>query len=446
MTLKNIILLTLGVFSIALLNFFCSQPIFPIDILQGQSPEGFYIEFPLLRYFIEPFYAFVFYILTLERAAYMPSLISWSAWIILFAALFGFLKKHSPQKIILNTIYCLIFFASLLAFAAVLPIPGPKLIKPNGFLAFDAHSHTNYSHDNVSTIFFSRAFHRWAGFDGYYISEHNNSLSFEHFPEKEQFNFVYPAVQMQSSEGGVSVLLLSQKKFDAKEFQNLTVEDLIHKAHQNNMLAIMPHWWKWRKHTLAQLKEWGIDGFEIYNCGYRNIDEETRKTLIDFTKENNLLAIGSTDWHGWGYMTDVWTVTAGDKKQNLSFELAEIPPLKVILYRQEKPRSMVRFIFEPFSAFYFYLKSADLKMTAAFILWIVILFVFFHTKISKKFLEELPLIFAALFAAFAVYFLIIFLPVYRLNRILFFSVIPASAGMSLLWLIFWKTNKVLKTS
>jgi len=49
-------------------------------------------------------------------------------------------------------------------------------------------------------------------------------------------------------------------------------------------------------------KDFEVDGFEIYNCRYRNFREDDRKALINF------LIFGIVDWHVGEYMSDVWTV------------------------------------------------------------------------------------------------------------------------------------------
>ncbi|MCA6084779.1 hypothetical protein [Candidatus Endomicrobiellum agilis] len=46
----------------------------------------------------------------------------------------------------------------------------------------------------------------------------------------------------------------------------MPLADIIRKARENKMLVIMPHWRKCRRQTFAELKGFGIDGFEIYNC------------------------------------------------------------------------------------------------------------------------------------------------------------------------------------
>ncbi|MDR0800321.1 MAG: hypothetical protein LBN01_02170 [Endomicrobium sp.] len=132
------------------------------------------------------------------------------------------------------------------------------------------------------------------------------------------------------------------------------------------MLVIMPRWWKWHRQAFAELKDFGIDGFEIYNREYRNFNENERRAMIDFSKENNILMFGVTDWHRWGCMSDVWTVFQGNVSENIQEQLAKKPQIQVILYGQEQSRSILRFIFEPFVAFYYCIKNTGLKYMISF--------------------------------------------------------------------------------
>ncbi|OEG69376.1 hypothetical protein ATZ36_09935 [Candidatus Endomicrobiellum trichonymphae] len=65
-------------------------------------------------------------------------------------------------------------------------------------------------------------------------------------------------------------------------------------------------------------------------------------------------------------MSDVWTVFQGDNSENIEKQLAKKPQTRVILYRQEQSKSNLRFIFEPFAAFYYYIKNANLKHIISF--------------------------------------------------------------------------------
>ncbi|OEG70861.1 hypothetical protein ATZ36_16170 [Candidatus Endomicrobiellum trichonymphae] len=61
----------------------------------------------------------------------------------------------------------------------------------------------------------------------------------------------------------------------------MLLADIIRKVHKNKMLVI----WEWHKQTFAELKDFGIDGFEIYNCGYRNFREDDCRSLINFSQK-----------------------------------------------------------------------------------------------------------------------------------------------------------------
>jgi predicted ester cyclase len=43
--------------------------------------------------------------------------------------------------------------------------------------------------------------------------------------------------------------------------------------------------------TFAELKDFEIGGFEIYNCRYRNFRENDYSALMNFSKESNLLVL-----------------------------------------------------------------------------------------------------------------------------------------------------------
>ncbi|MDR2772696.1 MAG: hypothetical protein LBB93_04435 [Elusimicrobiota bacterium] len=448
---KKFCLLILCCGTIGLSNIFFHSPIELTNLLAAPqtassssapviSPaqQGFSIVWPSFRPFIEPLYGFAFYALTLERTFYRPVLISWAVWTLLLVFLFCLLTKKTDIQTLIRLFYGLFLFASLIAFVVLFPLAGPKLVKPVGYISVDFHSHTRFSYDNSSTESSSLRFHEQSGYDDFFITEHQNTNSFSRFEEMGATN-VFCGMQIQSSEGGVSVLLLSPGYFDGQLYQNLPLDEIIKKAHENGMLAVMPHWWKWHRYSFSELHASGIDGFEIYNNGYRNFDEAERQGLIDFSKENNLLMIASTDWHGWGYMTDAWTVLKTDK-----FNFDDISKYaaseEILLYRQEQSRSLFRFIFEPFAAYYYYIKNADTTQTVAFMVWFALIFAFMAFKPLRFVWKWLPLALSLAFAAAGVYYAVIFVPVYSVNKILLFNLMPAMFAMSGLWFVIWKLN------
>jgi hypothetical protein len=436
---KKIYVLTLSCIIIAITSWIFYSPIELTDLITGIQVSNFSISWPKLRIFIEPLYGFSFYALTLERTFYKAVLISWTVWSLIFVLIYCKITRKNLGQSLVKVFYILIAFASLAAFVALFPLPGPKLIKPQGYIAVDLHSHSRFSHDGVSTEKSSFKFHSLSGYDIFFITEHQNTKSFKNFSTLDSSaQKVFCGMQIQAIEG-VSVLLLSKEFFDGGLYNNLGIREIIKKAHESGMFVIMPHWWKWHKFSFSELKGIGVNGFEIYNNGYRNFAEDEREALIDFSKKNSLLMIASTDWHGWGYMTDAWTVFLTD---NFVFDDLEkyAENEQIILYRQKQSSSFFRFLFEPFFAYYYYMKNTNTAQTISFICWFIIIFSLFAFKPLHVFWKYFPLFACIIFAASAVYYIVIFIPVYKVNTILPFYLIPSMWAMSLLWLIIWRLN------
>ncbi|MCA6069740.1 MAG: hypothetical protein LE180_01245 [Endomicrobium sp.] len=415
------------------------SPVSLYDLITGLQVSDFSITWPRIRFFIEPLYSFAFYVLTIDKSFYKPVLISWTVWVLSATLVCCLLNKRSVRQTINNLFYLLMILFTIFFAVALVPIPGPKLEKPEGYIAIDTHSHTLRSHDNVAPAYISLKAHLWQGFDVFFNTEHGHTKGFAAFPENIKYKTVYPGMQIQTTDR-VSVVLLSPKEFDGKDYKDMTLADIIKKAHENKMFVIMPHWWKWRRHTFANLRDFGIDGFEIYNCGYRNFDKVEQKAMINFAKENNIAMFGVTDWHGWGYMSDVWTVVKGRTSENIEEQIAKKSNTKVILYRQEQSGSIMRFIFEPFSAFYYYVKNANFKYLISFMFWIILVFLILKSSFFKYVKKYLPVVMSAIFAASAVYFYAIVRTVLDTNTIVMESIVPSLIGFCLLWLILWRSN------
>jgi hypothetical protein len=379
----------------------------------------------------------------LDRNFYKPAVTSWFLWFIIPVSIYCIVKKKSLKQILTNVFYSSMLLASVIVFAVSLPIPGPRLEKPKNYIAVDIHSHTISSHDNISTVRGSLKAHELSGFDIFFNTEHNQTNGFSLFPKEILCKTVYPGMQIvaRTNGGAVSVILLSSSAFNGQPYKGMRLEELVQKAHQNKMLVIMPHWWKWHLNTFEELYNIGIDGFEIYNCGYRNFDKSEQKDLIKFCKDNNLSMFGVTDWHGWGFQTDVWTVFKGDAQKNIWQQLVNKPEIKVILYRQEQSGSYIRFIFEPFSAFYYYIKNAQREYVISFGIWFICLFITFFSGLFQKIKKSAAIILAFIFANYAIYFYIIAKSVANTNVIIMRDVFPALLAFCVLWLVLWRLQK-----
>jgi hypothetical protein len=432
--------LILILFIITVSSFIFHSPIYLYDLITGLKTPEFSIMWPGVRIYIEPIYSFTFYALTLNRDFYKPIIISWCLWVSGTVLIYCFISRKTISKTIYNFFYSLAFLASLFSFVALVPIAGPKFLKPEGYIVVDTHSHTISSHDNVAPAVISLKAHLRQGFDAFFNTEHNHTFGFDKFPEYAKFKIVYPGIQIQT-EDRVSIVLLSSKEFNGQDYKNLSLIDTIKKAHENNMFVIMPHWWKWHKYSFEELKNLGIDGFEVYNCGYRNFDKNEQISLINFAKDNNLMMFGVTDWHGWGYMSDVWTVMEGNVSENVETIIAEKPTTKVILYRKEQSKSVIRFIFEPFYFFYYYISNIEFKYLLSLLVWVTAIFFILKSNFRGHIKKCFALTISVFYAYGIFYFYIITRSVADTNTIVMKSVAPVMTGLCILWFILWRCNE-----
>ena len=317
-TLVSIIIIS------AILNiFFYTSNI--VDISTGEQLNNIILQWPVFRLFIEPFYAFAYYILTMERTGYIFALISWLSWIVLITVILCRYNNFKLKDTVISCCFSFFFFVSICCMIVILPIIGPKITNINGYRIVDIHSHTISSRDNISSMVSSKNFHKNQGFTEFFVTEHDNTNGYKTIPESVGTEHIFPGIQIRTKDE-VSVLLLSKDYFEYEDFRDKTIKELIDLSHSKDMLVVMPHWWKWRKKPdLQQLIDWGIDGFEIYNCGYRYISDQTRQEIIDICNKNNLPMFGTTDWHGLGYMTNVWTIIKEKDNKNV-FDLINDKP------------------------------------------------------------------------------------------------------------------------
>jgi len=424
--------------SLVLNNFLYSKNL--IELTQNIQISGFYLKWPIERLFIEPFYAFAYYIMTMERTGYVFALASWIFWITVFALVMSKYKKNALKQTVLNVIFAVFFFVSAAVCVIILPVPGPKLANTHSYKVFDIHSHTISSKDATGTVKSNINLHSKHGFTNFFITEHDNTKGFKTIPHNiKNEDYILPGIQIRTTDG-ISILLLSKKQFKYEDFQEKSIEELINLAHLKGMLVVVPHWWKWNNPPLQKLVDAGVDGFEIYNCGYRYLGDEKRKEIIDICKNNNLMMFGSTDWHGYGYMSNIWTIAEKNGETSLFDILSSKPQLKVIVHNNKGSQSAVRYAFEPFFAFYYYIKNTQMKYILSFYMifgFFAVIFFYYNIKILIRIFS---LIFAVFFMGATFYYVNLFLHMAPNNVVIPGTILPIAGPLSLIWLIIWIIN------
>jgi predicted metal-dependent phosphoesterase TrpH len=318
----------------------------------------------------------------------------------------------------------------------ILPVIGPKITNINGYKIADIHSHTISSRDNISSMLSSINFHKKHGFTDFFVTEHDNTNGYKTIPNSVGREHIFPGIQIRTT-NGVSVLLLSNNPFEYEDFKNLSIEELINLAHSKDMLVVMPHWWKWHRPDLQQLVDWGIDGFEIYNCGYRYISDQTRQQLINICNENNLPMFGTTDWHGLGYMTNVWTLIEDKDNKNVFELIKDKPKTKIVVHDIKGNQSVLRYIFEPFYFMYIYVTTTQLKYVVSFYMFILVLIGLLYNIPGMKIIRITSLLLACFFSVCIFYFIYILEYSFCNNVMIPKTIIPTAASLVFIWLVIW---------
>lgn len=411
------------------------------DAATGLAPQGIDVAWPFARYALEPLAGFGEYVLSFSR--YIFQLISWMAWLALLAGIAGAAARSPVSRIVKNIGVAWTAFLTFVVLVLILPLPAPKLVTGDNRSLADLHSHTWYSHDGVKSPAGSIDFHRRLGFDIFFASEHNHTRSFEHYPAPEKLRYVYPGTQMSTTQG-ISLLILADRPFDGALFKDLTVKELIDRAHKEGFVVICPHWWKWRKFTWRELAGLGLDGFEVYNAGYRKFPETERREMIDFCRENGLIITGSTDWHGWGRLSNVWTVLDVPKKAldpgSLSGYLRSRPRTQVVVYSRPEVQTTARYVFEPFFGAYYYFGSMDWKQTVGWAFWIFVFALAGRAGFFRRFGRFTAPVLSGVFLTMSIYYLAIWLPLRSENLIIPRLVVPVLLTISAGWFAIWRVQ------
>lgn len=407
-----------------------------IDVATGERLNNIILQWPVLRFFTEPFYAFAYYILTMERTGYIFAMASWLVWLVLGTILFCRYKNFKLKNTIILCCFSFFFFVSLCCAVIIVPVIGPKIVNIHGHKIVDVHSHTISSRDNISSMLSSINFHKGHGFTDFFVTEHDNTNGYKTIPVDVGTDHIFPGIQIRTKEG-VSILLLSDTYFKYEDFKDKSIKEMIDLAHSKGMMVVMPHWWKWHRPDLQQLVDWGIDGFEIYNCGYRYISDQTRQELIDICNKNNLPVFGTTDWHGLGYMTNVWTLIKKDGDKTVFELMKEKPKTKIVVHDVKGNQSKLRYIFEPFYFMYLYVTTTRLNYIMISFMFILVFAGLLYKVPVIRTIRIISLLFACFFSCCLLHFVRLLQYSFYANVMIPETIIPAAASLILIWLIIW---------
>ena len=207
-------------------------------------------------------------------------------------------------------------YALLVIFAAVLPRPMAALrMDDENLVIFDIHSHTNYSHDARATftVEANRAWHRDAGFDVAYITDHR---CFDGAAEGERGN---------PKRAGDGTVLLSGIELPPDQIHVIELEPpdaaapdgLLERwcvrAKAGRPLSTPPVRIQTIPEDLNRIPlgpAGGLGAIELVDGAPRGIAQaqRDRRTLLSISAMHRLAVVAGSNNHGWGRTAVAWNV------------------------------------------------------------------------------------------------------------------------------------------
>lgn len=387
----------------------------PIDGVTGLPLEGYEIKIPLAAYILEPFVGVSQYFWRFTDFRFQT--LSWLVWVILFYLLLNLRKKINIFERLKGLFKVIISFTLICLFIVLVPLPQYSLQPENPEeILIDLHSHTTYSHEGIATPEQNIRWHLAHGFDAWAITDHPRTIegakrAREIVRERYPQAVIITGQEIKCYKGrqGENFLLLGidevidERKYD-REISKIT--NLVRRKYRGTV--VVPHWWKTKFHTLEELANSGVDGFEIYTARTLGPERTTREAIKNACRENNLIMLGSTNWHGWGNASHIWTsiriadwpnLNNKEKEETILAALRDRKAnlFKVIVYDRIEPQNRVRYLFEPFVGTFYYFSSLNGFQFLSWIIWSIIFYFLFYLVRIKPIVFNLCVIGIALF-------------------------------------------------
>lgn len=301
-----------------------------LDAVTGQTPAGARLAFPFLHDVLGPLTLFA------DAVGCQSARASIALLFLLLTAGFVFFRWFflaepaedwkRPAATLRAFGMHVVGVALLVAFAALAPRSGPRLVVDDADdLIVDFHSHTAASWDGRRSFSAARnaAWHEAAGFHAGFITDHNvfwaasaahgmSRLARERAPRG-----AYAALEGEElSLHGAHVVVLGNRALVSQDEYSDGLDGLKRllkeAAPKHGALTLMslPEYERHYADRLEDVAAWGADGFELVAASPRGLDVSAafRERVARLCRERNLLALGSTDNHGYGGGACVWNV------------------------------------------------------------------------------------------------------------------------------------------
>ncbi|GGW23386.1 PHP domain-containing protein [Arenibacter certesii] len=371
---------------------------FPIEIINAltvQPVADFSIHIPVWRMLFEPIFGpLLFFNRAVDPLREIPIAILWMLF--LYSGYRLMQLKTLPSKSLKRKKLIKMFgdiplllavgFAFFLVMLFI-PLPNNTIVNNSkNDILVTTHSHTEYSHDGLTTQKNMWEWHKRNGFDAFFITDHanyNKTMEFSRQQRDNKFPLTPMVMVGQEHSGSNHMSLLGlDGSFQTMEQPDSTIVKL---THNNGGAVIINHWFDGKGKEKEFYKELGADGFEIENVGKELYYDRTLfQELKQYCEENELIMVGGLDYHGYGRVCAIWNAFtipnwyAMDPKAKVR-SIVEIlrdrdqSKLKILMYRDRPSYKGIPLLLSPPVTIINYFRSLNGYQVASWMMWWAIL-------------------------------------------------------------------------
>ncbi len=399
---KILLAIATVVLIISISTFFHYQ-IYIGDALTLKQLQEFGINIPFLRILFEPVLGILLYfnrvLYSIDEILYT---LHWSVLIFIFYTVTKSIrikenKKYFITTQIMNFPLLVGIWFTLFVVIVFIPLPNNTIVNNSeNYILVTTHSHTEYSHDGLTSQKGLWEWHKRNGFDAFFITDHNNhnrTIDFKNSQRDGEFP-LEPLVLCGEEFSGTNHLSLLglKRKFSTKSFADSTAIDSVH---ANNGAVIVNHWFDGKHKSLGYYKNIGVDGFEIENTATeRFYDRNIYEEIKEFCENNNLIMNGGLDFHGYGNVCSIWNAFnipkwksfTPDKKEEAILKIIQNrdqSKLKILIYKDRPFYDSQYLYLSPLFTLFNYFRTLNVYQVLSWIIWIL-LFVVVKNKISNN--------------------------------------------------------------
>jgi hypothetical protein len=303
---------------VVLAQLFPLDPI--VDVVAWAPPATARLAYPFCHVVLAPLTLLADWL----NGGSVRDLTGFAVWTVAGYALIRVFARPAPgtRRAARESLYAAVFVLALAGFVAWgywAPRPIPRLVaRDPDALVLDPHSHTALSHDGRPGFGAGQnaAWHARAGFDVAFVTDHNACCAARAWRQENPGARPFLFQGEEISLSGIHVLALGIRATIPNQPADASWDStgaLIRRLHADSVFLVPTLPEDWRRHSGAewgQLSEWGVNGFEIWTSAPQamNMPPAGRRTVIAWSRLENLPVFGSTDMHGYGNAATVWNV------------------------------------------------------------------------------------------------------------------------------------------